>query len=388
MSFRKEHLAPLIRKNNIRNIFLKVLLQIDETFKHNILNNHYCVLPQKEKLKIILLGPTHFGDLLCMFPFFLHINRYYPNVELHVAGGSALQDLASFLKVNAIFHDVRVNPATNKIKIFFEIKKLIKKLNPDVGISYKYYSYHLYHLIQYLSGVPQRIGFCGKGIGFTLTMPVDYPWKTRYIDQLSILFFTLFNDDRLGNADLIYDEWLKEINIFFAPNNLQNSKKFIGISMIANHNCLWPVENWQKLLELILVKYEKTNIVIMGSEHKKCTEKIVNQIKFKYGENRIIDLSGKTSLIQVLETFKSIHCLITIDTGLRHLANLVGLPVVVLRPSDSFYSWSRYRDNEIILDAPQSCSPCGLANCKYSKIYCMENISVEKCLKSFEKIIE
>ena len=102
----------------------------------------------------------------------------------------------------------------------------------------------------------------------------------------------------------------------------------------------------------------------------------------------IHDLSGKTSLRELMALLKLSRVLLTNDTGPMHVAVALGTPVIVTfgstspeltgpgLPGDS-------RNRLIKSDAP--CSPCFLSECPID-FRCMNGISVEQVVETVLEI--
>jgi ADP-heptose:LPS heptosyltransferase len=128
----------------------------------------------------------------------------------------------------------------------------------------------------------------------------------------------------------------------------------------------------------------KANLLFLGTKSfDGIIERIRSQLDFK-----TFSLAGKTSLEELAVILKKIDLLITVDTGVRHIANATGTNVIVLRNgADSIYELGKYVESEELVVHEVPCSPCGLRKCKYPKMYCMEDISAAHCLREVETLM-
>ncbi|MDD4870770.1 MAG: glycosyltransferase family 9 protein [Kiritimatiellae bacterium] len=293
------------------------------------------------------------------------------------------------MNLNVDLHPVSGDICHDRKKYLSDVLNIVRKVKPMIGISYSYDGYHFAHVAQYISRVNERIGFADKGLGFMLTSSVFRPQQARYIDEIATLFSTVFDDPVLTNADEIYNRWLVYIKGLKFKYILPSGRKCLCISMTPMHRFRWSSGKWLSLLQTILRQFD-VDLIFLDSGQDERTANTIRELSRQFSADRVYDFTGKTGLLDVFSLFRAdgVLGLITHDSGLRHLANLAGLRQVVLRPEhDNSYRWGKYRETEILLSAPQPCSPCGLAKCKYSNIPCMEEITVEKCFKAVAEIL-
>ncbi|MFL2911896.1 MAG: glycosyltransferase family 9 protein [Opitutales bacterium] len=84
---------------------------------------------------------------------------------------------------------------------------------------------------------------------------------------------------------------------------------------------------WVKVLQILSKKYPKLSFSILGTETEKeiCTD-IHSQVSNLSCEN----LSGKTNLDDLCKRLYDSKLLICNDSGAMHLANALGVPIVVI----------------------------------------------------------
>ena len=129
-----------------------------------------------------------------------------------------------------------------------------------------------------------------------------------------------------------------------------------------------------------------TTFVLLGKEDSPVTSRvraILSSLGLPF-EDRV----GGTSLGGLLDILRGLDGIVTVDTGVRHLGNLLGIPIVVIRHSQSSnVEWGPYGPRESVLTRPQPCSPCGLRPCKFETIRCMEAITSEEALEGIRTTI-
>jgi ADP-heptose:LPS heptosyltransferase/lauroyl/myristoyl acyltransferase len=84
----------------------------------------------------------------------------------------------------------------------------------------------------------------------------------------------------------------------------------------------WPVTHWRALIESL----PQENFVLLGT-----TNDAPNTVAVAAGFGpRVEDLAGKTTLLEFAARLRTVRLLVTNDTGGMHLANALGVPLLVL----------------------------------------------------------
>lgn len=139
----------------------------------------------------------------------------------------------------------------------------------------------------------------------------------------------------------------------------------------------WPIENWNKLIDIILKKTE-LDIAVTGGENEK---KFIDQINFS--TNRIHNLCGQTNLPDLIEVMKNSDCVVANDSGSVHVAGVSCKKVISLHGPTPFSETGPYGNskNEIIeANIRLKCSPCYNTDVikKCGQNRCMIDLSPEK----------
>jgi len=132
----------------------------------------------------------------------------------------------------------------------------------------------------------------------------------------------------------------------------------------------WPLENWSRLIEL-LVPDGKCTVVLFGtSRDKEDGDKIKSMISGRY-QSFVFNLCGKTTLEEFAGCLKNISIYLSVDTGGLHIAAALGLPVVGLYVPGQDERWSprssrdQSRVKVISKKEAVDCAPCSQSKMKY-----------------------
>ena len=212
------------------------------------------------------------------------------------------------------------------------------------------------------SGVPVRRGVSREMRRFLLTDPLSK-------DTVNC------NNAKLHH---ITHEYAAILDMPFCPpeewngRGVEPDKRHAGSIVYCPGASYGPAKKWPHFPALALLQ-EADKIVVLGSsEDRESAQEIV-----RMAPEKITDLTGKTSLMEVAAIMSSARAVISNDSGLMHLAGYIGAPVIGLFGSTSPV-WTRpLGKKSIAMHVPEPCSPCFCRTCRYNHYRCLGNISPE-----------
>jgi heptosyltransferase-2 len=187
--------------------------------------------------------------------------------------------------------------------------------------------------------------------------------------------------------------------LFVLPEEIESTKIKFGLEKISqpvfglNPGAEYgPAKRWpvEKFIAAAREIQQRTNCVwiLFGG---KPDIALTGQIATAIHDSRfaIRDLSGKTSLRELMALLKLCHVLLTNDTGPMHVAAALGTPVVVPFGSTSSELTGPglpgdARNHLLKSDAP--CSPCFLRECPID-FRCMNGISIERVAEAVLQVV-
>jgi ADP-heptose:LPS heptosyltransferase len=157
-----------------------------------------------------------------------------------------------------------------------------------------------------------------------------------------------------------------------------NAKKIITfVPSAAWEMKRWPIEYWKELATLL----SNQQIFILGGKEDTFCEEIR-----EVAPGKIVNLAGKLSLIESSYFIKRSDVVISADTGLLHVADVLGIKAISLMGPTAF----GFTKSSLIetLETDLLCRPCskdGSGKCSQS-VYkkCMIDIKPVQVLKSIE----
>lgn len=345
--------------------------------------------------KVLIIRLSAIGDTVHTIPLANALRKKYPDIILDWV----VEDKASkFIVNNPLINKVYVIPknkwkkSENKLKDFFEFLDIIKKIRTE--------KYDIVIDTQQLLKSAAIMGLSGAKRKITLDGGRELSWifsneiiKTGR--KLFDLYYHVVNRNLefakyLGCDDLTPSIVIPDLKcsdeIKYEIDNLDKSKKTIVISPATTwENKHWHINGW---VDVINAFKDECNIVITASEkEKKYTSQILSEI---IGGN-ITDLSGRTSIDDLIYIYKNCDILLTPDSGSCHIAWASGAKKIV----SLFFATSASRtkplgDNYYTISSELECSPCMKKNCplKGDKNLCTDSIKSDKVIQILKKALQ
>ncbi len=186
---------------------------------------------------------------------------------------------------------------------------------------------------------------------------------------------------------------LKKVGEFLEKNKI-NSERLIGIHVGVSKNAQvrkWPPQYFAALINKIIEKYPKYNIILTGSKNDK--EDINTVIRFIDPKIRKkVHTSYSISLKELPYLIEKCRVFISNDTGPLHVAAAQGIWVIGLYGPNTPTLYGPYTDKKIVFYKSLPCSPCVTnfnnkeSSCKNN--ICMKLISVNEVLEAVEKLLK
>lgn len=139
-------------------------------------------------------------------------------------------------------------------------------------------------------------------------------------------------------------------------------------------NKRWPAENYAELIRLLAAAQPDYRFAIMGSGEDKEAGATLAQA----GPEKCVDLTGKVSLLEMIEWIRLSELMVSNDTGPMHVAAALGKPVVAIFGPTEPRRTGPYRQLQNVVRIDLPCAPCLKSYCTYSRpMECLKAISAE-----------
>ena len=140
-------------------------------------------------------------------------------------------------------------------------------------------------------------------------------------------------------------------------------------------NKRWPAEQFASLVRLLDGAGDAPRFVILGGEDDREAGKTIARAD----PRRCLDLTGQTSLPEMVEWLRRCRLAVSNDTGSMHVAAALGTPVIALFGPTEPRRTGPYGQIGHVLQTPLPCVPCLRPRCHYEiPMECLRAISPEQ----------
>ncbi|MEO8205573.1 MAG: glycosyltransferase family 9 protein, partial [Chthoniobacterales bacterium] len=204
----------------------------------------------------------------------------------------------------------------------------------------------------YLAKIPRRVGCRGHFRKYLLNqIPTDKRMKRVRPEHQSKHYLRLVN-------------WVGAPDLPPAPPKYTpppSPPYQIGICPGAEYGPAkrWPAERFAETIRLVTEKLPAKWTIVGTGKDTPIAAEIIRQCPALSLE----DQTGKTSLAQLIAFLKTLHLLITNDTGTMHLAAYLGVPTISIFGSTEPILTGPIGPNQHVVRHQVECSPCFLREC-------------------------
>ncbi|MCL2760726.1 MAG: glycosyltransferase family 9 protein [Desulfuromonadales bacterium] len=356
---------------------------------------------RSEKKNVLVVRVDAIGDFILWLDSAKTLRELYPEKEYTI---TVVVNEINLLLAETLTYFDNVYPVNRKKMIrnpFYRIKFLykIKKYGFDIAIQPTFSrEFSVGDSIIRASGAKERIGYDGDDSNISVIQKkIIDKWYTKLVPSDVELKMEL-----IRNAEFIRYLGLKEFkaDIPIIPsssiNNSEfklNSDYFVIFPGAAVTWRQWNIENFADIA-VRMKKLTEWDIVICGGPgEENLGEKLSSIIPCK-----ITDLTGKTSILELISVIKGAKFLIANETSAIHIAAAVGVPSVCILGGGHYERFVPYKI-EKKADSPlpepavalMDCFGCNW-KCKYyikssDKAPCIDKVSVDSVWNVINRVL-
>jgi heptosyltransferase I len=323
-------------------------------------------IPKEIKKVGVLLPPT-IGDTILLSAPLKDLSEKNNGIEITTFVPEENKEVAELI-------DISNEVVPLNIFRFFESVKRIRKFSFDLFIDTSQWA-RINSLLTYFSNSRSKIGFDTK-----------YQYRKIIYDSTvthSNKVHEIYNFRKLISLAGIRSNNLPEIKI-----HINGDPKKISIHLkpggYLSYLKEWPENRWVEIVKYLLVK--GYNIFFTGS--KKDFDSIEYFIKGIPNKTNLFNVAGEFSLYETAVHLKSSKLVISVNTGIMHLASAVGANLIALHGPTNPVRWGPINKNSITIQSTYPYAPClnlGFEyNCKDKTGECMKTIQVHEVIKAIE----
>ena len=355
------------------------------------------ILNRAKQIKILVHAPNWLGDHVMAFPFYYALNEIFQNARIDLLGRNWVSSLLPYEVFSNVYS---ISGKMNVSEDFMKIKA--EKYDIGISLSPSFRSIFLLKKAQ----TKYRVGYKTDFRSFLLKLPKPHGgrripsyncYEHRALSYIRLLtpwfdnsktaedYFVSSTRQIIAKAALAKKS---EKNNFLKRYNLKPFKYRVICPGSVALSKIYPIQYLIVIIEKIIEKNPKDTIVLAGTAiEKPYAKKIIESVEKKY-KSQILDLTEKTSLVDLLFVLRNSKAAIANDSGVAHLTFLTETPLLTFLGMARKEETLMLNKKKIVLNKNLSCSPCMKQKCPKRKEYlkCLKSISPEEAFESLERL--
>jgi len=336
-----------------------------------------------EKRNIVVCKYKGMGSIIQSTPLIQTLKTNYPNAKITFV--SSIEN-KSILERITIIDQVLLVDDRRIFSLIGSSTRLLTRLirmRADLYIDLEIYS-NFSSIITTFSMAKDRFGYYLNTSKYRMGMYTHMMYfnTNSPISESYLQFARLLNCETITHHQFVFEE-KKELH-----PKLDN---YIVINSNASDLRIerrWPKQSFIDLIHSIRKSNNELSIVLIGAKNE---AEYVAEISNAFSEDaKVLDLSGKTTLDELIELIRHSNFVITNDTGPMHLSSALQKKTIALFGPCSPQQYA-IGENIIPIYKDLYCSPCVhefiVPPCKGNN-QCMKSIGVEEVIKSIDQIKE
>jgi len=322
--------------------------------------------------KILIIAPAWIGDMVMSQSLLkLLYQQHAKQLTIDVFANNWASGLLSRMSE---VHDIIINPFVHgkldllgRIKVGFQLRKNFYDQVFILPNSFKSAITPLF------ASIKTRTGFVGEG-RYPLLNDV-YKLDQKQLPLMVDRFCALANQGKKVEA-IEWPQLMVDIDNqqhLLQKFGLNSEEPLVAFCPAAEYgpSKRWLPEHFAQLSDSLT--QNGYTVMLFGSDKDiAISTTIINLVKNK---RRIIDLCGKTSLIDAVDLLAKSKYVVTNDSGLMHIAAAVGTQVIAVYGSSSPDFTPPLSNSAQILRIKLDCSPCFARTCRFDHYNCLRFIT-------------
>ncbi len=346
--------------------------------------------------KILFIQISEMGSAVYSYSAVKKARQLYPDASIYYLIFDEMKDILYLMETVPKNNVITIRGKSIFYLLVDTIKVLwkLRREKIDVAVDLELFS-RVSSILGYLSGAKIRAGFNkltmeGLYRGDFQTHKVSYNNHTHIGQNFLSLVYSLKNNrdipllkKRINRSEMIIPKLKssqkERSNIMKRLKGINKEINFNKKIILINPNASqllplrkWPLKSYCELAKGLL-KDKDVFIIITGVKgDKRDAIEIRNYVKSR----RCIDLTGKTSLRDLIDLYNISEMIITNDSGPVHFASLTGIKIFAFYGPETPELYGPLGKDAVVFYSNFACSPCVSAY-NHRKSICKDN----KCLQ-------
>ena len=310
---------------------------------------------------ILVIRPGGIGDAVLLLPMLHELALLHPDVQIDVLAENRNAEVFGW------------SPAVSTIFKYDRPKDFLKLFQQDYDLIIDTEQwYRLSAVVTRLLSAPRSIGFATNTRSRLFTDSRPYH-QERYEAEM---FLELLEPLRNGISETT---WPQNEVLVLPRSGFKPKKPYVVIFPGASVSTKqWPAERYAEVARYC--EDSGFEIVVVGGKTDIHSGEVVSRT-LKHCHN----LVGKTGLTESATIVADATLMISGDSGLLHIAQLLKTPTVAIFGPSNTKKWSQAGEKHIVVTAGTDCTPCSKFGttppCPYN-VRCMQEITTAEVIKA------
>ena len=350
----------------------------------------YYVTGKKEKpvTTILLTKYLGMGSIVQATPLIKALKKRYPEAKIifltFYENRDFLKSLGLIDKVLSIKTDSFIGFTADLFRSLYNLRK--EKIS--ITLNLEFFS-KFATIVSFLSAAPIIVGYY-----------LREPWRThlvtrkvyynhyKHISQVFMALGTAIgvdSNDQSLSSPVINQEERQFIQHTLEHHGIEPSHFKVVVNVNSSSlslNRCWPPAQFTSLIERIVTVYGAKIILIGG---KRDIPRVASVVSSLSGNQNVVNLAGKTNIVQLLALMEQADLVITNDSGPLHLAVMMGTSTISFFGPESPIQFGPPEAHHRVLYKGYYCSPClhvyNEKNSECKDNICLKDISVDEVLE-------
>ena len=323
-------------------------------------------------LQVCLLQTAFLGDCVLTLPLLKKLREVLPEAAVSVVTRPETAGIFSASGLAAEIIEDRKKTAPSGLAEFSRLAGELRARNFDAVI--------IPHrslrsaLLAWRAGIPVRVGFSSSAGSFLLTHKVPFSWLLHDVERNLALLSPLAE-----NLKTAFPGLSRDAGTPYGPQD--------GVAAGINAGSAWPTKRWpaQKWARLIkkLTSARGGKVLMVGGPGEKEWNAEIERLA---GPENCLNLTGKTSMPELMEAIRPLKVFISNDSGPMHIAAALGVPAVgIFGPTTRELGFFPYGPGNAVIETPLACRPCALhgsKKCPRGHFLCMSLLTVDEVFRA------
>jgi len=312
---------------------------------------------ENKKKRILIELPTWLGDIVMTSPAIENLRLEFAECNIDILGYNK---------------NIEIYKNHPNVKDLFVVNKKYKDILKFAFTNNKRYDFFISFRSSLRSNILKLFLLSKKKIKFNKSLYTKGHLVERYNNFI--------------NQSLEINRSPGSLKIYHLKEPLERLKPFICLNPGASYGSAkcWPPENFAKLAIKMSGHFD---VVIVGSKNESNLSEIIeSQIKTKIRNYQ--NLTGKTSIAQLVNLISQATVFVTGDSGSMHISAAFDVPSInIFGPTKTDETRPWHAKKSIILKKELNCSPCMKRECPLGHNNCMKLVEVDEVISAINSII-